>query len=62
MPVVLNGPLLDDLVAEGEGEVGVVLAGEARGVDVDGRLAGAVADGAEPSAGGRVVHRSPVGV
>ena len=38
MPVVLDGALLDDLVPEGEGEVGVVLVHDVGGDDVDGRL------------------------
>ena len=38
MPVVLDVALLDDLVSEGEGEVGVVLVHHVGGHDVDGRL------------------------
>ena len=38
MAVVLDVALLDDLVPEGEGEVGVVLVHHVGGHDVDGRL------------------------
>ena len=38
MSVVLDVSLLDDLVPEGEGEVGVVLVHHVGGHDVDGRL------------------------
>ena len=38
MPVVLDVALLDDLVTQGEREVGVVLVHDVGGDDVDGRL------------------------
>ena len=38
MAVVLDVSLLDDLVPEGEGKVGVVLVHHVGGHDVDGRL------------------------